>query len=53
MLELLKNVGLGIFVNGIFTIQQGDFSLGSILSVIEGVVTMWVAIMLSKRNNKK
>lgn len=52
MLELLKNVGLGIFVNGIFTIQ-GDFSLGSILSVIEGIITMWVAIMLSKRNNKK
>lgn len=53
MLELLKNIGLGIFVNGIFTIQQGDVGLGSILSIIEGVVTMWAAIMLSKRNDKK
>lgn len=53
MLELLKNMGLGFFVNGMFAIQQGNFVLGNILSIVEGVVIMWVAIMLSKRNDKK
>lgn len=52
MTELLKNIGLGIFVNGAYALWFTDQAGLSILAIIEGVALMYMAIKIQKRESK-
>lgn len=49
MLELFKNIGLGIFVNGAYALQfeSGNEAL-AITATLEGILMMALAIYLNK-----
>lgn len=49
MLELIKNIGLGLFVNGSFALQMGQNELGSWVSLCEGLFLMASSIYLQRR----
>ena len=44
MVELIKNIGLGIFINGAYALQfvKADFS--AVLAVVEGLALLSFAI---------
>ena len=44
MNELIKNIGLGLFVNGSFDILNGIFTRQSFLITILSVGIMWICI---------
>jgi len=48
MSELIKNFGLGLLVNGIFAIMNGDLSLKVLLINAIAVTTMYVGILAGK-----
>lgn len=52
MIELFKNIGLGIFVNGAFAWQFTEASFKGFLAIIEGVIIMAIAIYLEKKESK-
>lgn len=45
MIELFKNIGLGIFVNGAFAWQFGKATVKGFLAILEGI-----AIYIEKRS---
>ena len=49
MIELFKNIGLGIFVNGAFTWQFGEATVKGFLAILEGIAIMAIAIYIEKR----
>ncbi|MDY5304196.1 MAG: hypothetical protein SPH02_04695, partial [Campylobacter sp.] len=48
MLELLKNIGLGIFVNGAYALQFTENTFEGLLGSLEGIITMLFAIYTPK-----
>lgn len=50
MFELLKNIGLGLFVNGSYAVMNGDISLNSITITFVSAFIMWGSIKLDKDN---
>lgn len=44
MVELLKNIGLGIFINGAFALQFIKADFNSLAAVIEGIILLGVSI---------
>ncbi|MBR8464428.1 hypothetical protein KDD93_07605 [Campylobacter sp. faydin G-24] len=52
MLELFKNIGLGIFVNGAFAWQFSEATSKGFLAIIEGVAIMALAIHLERKAKK-
>jgi hypothetical protein len=48
MYELLKNIGLGLFVNGSYAIMNGDISPNSVLITLLSAFIMWGSIKLEK-----
>lgn len=52
MLELLKNIGLGIFVNGAYALQFTDEFERGLLGSFEGILVMLFAILIKKRIEK-
>ncbi|CUU70991.1 hypothetical protein [Campylobacter hyointestinalis] len=52
MYELIKNIGLGLFVNGSFAILNGDINIMTTLITIGSVFIMYGAIKLEKRSKK-
>lgn len=52
MLELLKNIGLGIFVNGAFAWQFGDAAAKGFLALVEGIAIMALAIYIERKAKK-
>ncbi|ARR04579.1 hypothetical protein [Campylobacter vicugnae] len=49
MNELIKNIGLGLFVNGSFALLNGVFTIQSFLITILSVGIMWICIKLEKK----
>lgn len=47
-LELLKNIGLGIFVNGAYALQFTENTFEGFLGSLEGIITMLFAIYTPK-----
>lgn len=43
MLELLKNIGLGLFVNGAFILQFSESTTSAIYAALEGITIMLIA----------
>lgn len=52
MIELLKNIGLGIFVNGAFAWQFSNEPLKGFLATAEGLIIMAIAIHFQERRKK-
>ena len=52
MNELIKNIGLGLFVNGSFALLNDDIGIMPILITIGSVFIMYGAIKLEKRSEK-
>ncbi|WP_180379214.1 hypothetical protein [Campylobacter lanienae] len=50
MIELFKNIGLGIFINGAFAWQFGEATVKGFLAIIEGIAIMAIAIYIEKRS---
>lgn len=50
MNELIKNVGLGLFVNGSFALLNGVFTIQSFLITILSVGIMAMCIYIEKRS---
>lgn len=49
MFELIKNIALGLFVNGIFTILNGDFKTMSIIITLGSIYVMYLSIKLKDK----
>lgn len=52
MNELIKNIGLGLFVNGSFALLNGDFRVQSFLITLFSVGIMAICIKLKKDKNE-
>ncbi|MDD6162792.1 MAG: hypothetical protein PUB35_08450 [Campylobacteraceae bacterium] len=39
----LRNIGLGIFVNGAFALQFGDLKIKAYIAIAEGILIMFFA----------
>lgn len=52
MNEVIKNIGLGIFVNGAFAWQFAGAPLEGALAVVEGIIIMYIATKLKKKGVK-
>lgn len=50
MNELIKNIGLGLFVNGTFALMNGIFTIQSFLITIFSVGIMGSCIYIEKRS---
>ena len=46
--ELIKNIGLGIFVNGVYGISDGTIELFNISDIVIGLVAMVIGIILER-----
>jgi len=46
--ELIKNIGLGIFVNGVYGISDGTIELFNISDIAIGLVAMVIGIILER-----
>ncbi|WP_181882812.1 hypothetical protein [Helicobacter sp. MIT 01-3238] len=53
MLELVKNIGLGLFVNGSYAMMNGLFSIQNIIIAIGSVLLMAGCILYAKRNEER
>ncbi|EFQ4878386.1 TPA: hypothetical protein R1X41_001143 [Campylobacter upsaliensis] len=49
MLELLKNIGLGLFVNGNYALLSGNYSLNNIYIVLGSVILMGLSIYAKEK----
>lgn len=47
--ELIKNIGLGLFLSGTFTLLDGDFELVPVLITLVSTFIMYGAIKLDER----
>ncbi|MBQ6820334.1 MAG: hypothetical protein IJO26_03450 [Clostridium sp.] len=52
MYELVKNIGLGLFVNGTFAILNGDINIKTVSITIASVFIMYSAITIPKRKKR-
>jgi len=52
MNELIKNIGLGLFVNGTFALMNGVFTIQSFLITALSIVIMGSCIYIDKRSKK-
>ncbi|MBD5164597.1 hypothetical protein [Helicobacter sp.] len=50
MYDLTKNIGLGLFVNGTFTLLNGDFGIMPIIITIGSICIMYMSIKLDERS---
>ncbi len=52
MYELIKNIGLGLFVNGTYSILNANINIHNIAITIGSIFIMWLAIILDKGKGK-
>lgn len=52
MVELVKNIGLGLFVNGSFALMNFDFRLQSFIITLFSVVILAGCIAIEKKVKK-
>jgi len=52
MYELIKNIGLGLFVNGSYAIMSGDVNIHTIAISIGSIFVMWMSINIEKRRKE-
>ena len=47
--ELIKNIGLGIFVNAIYGISDGSVEFFNLIDIIVGIVAMFIGIIVERK----
>ncbi|HED1187839.1 TPA: hypothetical protein R4P38_001523 [Campylobacter jejuni] len=52
MLELLKNIGLGLFVNGNYALLSGNITLNNTYIVFDSVALMALSIYADRKEKK-
>ncbi len=52
MYELIKNVGLGLFVNGAYSIMNVSINIHTISITVGSIFVMWMSIVLEKRSKQ-
>ncbi|WP_281526946.1 hypothetical protein [Campylobacter avium] len=52
MLELLKNIGLGLFVNGNYALLNGNVTFNNIYIVIASIALMAFCIYAQRKDKK-
>jgi len=52
MTELIKNIGLGLFVNGSYDLLHFDMSLTNIYITVLSIFIMWAMIKIEKRSKR-
>ncbi|WP_370522046.1 hypothetical protein [Helicobacter winghamensis] len=50
MYDLIKNIGLGLFVNGTFALLNGDFGIMPVIITIGSICIMYMSIKLDERS---
>lgn len=50
MYELIKNIGLGLFVNGTYSIMNSNINMNTVSIVIGSVFIMWMSIILGEKD---
>lgn len=53
MVELVKNIGLGLFVNGSFALMNGNYAIEPIIITIGAVLVMANCIRIERKGVKK
>ena len=48
--ELIKNIGLGIFVNSLYSLTTSNLSIYNFLDLIFSLIAMISGIILERRN---
>jgi hypothetical protein len=46
--ELVKNIGLGIFVNALYGISDGSIELFNLIDITLGIIAMIIGIMVER-----
>jgi hypothetical protein len=46
--DIIKNIGLGVFVNGIYGISDGTIEFFNLLDIIIGILTMLEGIIIER-----
>jgi len=46
--ELIKNIGLGVFVNALYGISDGSIELFNVIDVTIGIVVMLIGIKIER-----
>jgi hypothetical protein len=49
MKELLKNIGLGLFVNGSYAIMNDNITINTITITVGSIFIMWTMIHFQKK----
>lgn len=53
MNELIKNIGLGLFVNGSFALMNGNIAIQPIIITIGAIFIMAFSIYIDKRSKNE
>lgn len=48
--ELTKNIGLGIFVNGVYGVSDGTLEIYNVIDILLGIVLMILGIIAERRS---
>ncbi len=51
--ELIKNIGLGLFVNGLYGVSDGKIELYNIIDMFLGLVMMLFGIILENSKDEQ
>jgi len=50
--SLIRDIGLGIFVNGLFTITQNGFSLNATITTFIAIKLLYIGILIQKKEKE-
>jgi hypothetical protein len=50
--SLIRDIGLGIFVNGLFTITQNGFSLNATITTFIAIKILYFGILIQKKEEE-
>ena len=46
--EIVKNIGLGVFINGLYGISDGSIEIFNLIDMIVGIIGMTIGIVLER-----
>jgi hypothetical protein len=50
--ELIKNIGLGVFVNSLYGISDGSIELFNLIDIFIGVIAILIGIMVENKQKE-
>ena len=50
--SLIRDIGLGLFVNSLFTLTQNGFSLNTVLTIFISIKILYFGILIQKKEKE-